>query len=357
MTASPNAGGANMDARRAFRPLAYALLVAALCVALTPGCRLTDGGRASDVSGDPIAEWRTRWATKAQPEPGAPQVPAAVLAAISAARERLAAQDDPGARESLDQAAQQHAEDAAALARIAEVYLEIDPARGQELLRAAIKLDRRNADHRLALAANLEEIGQSEAALAELKAAVEAIPDSRDLRLAYATALIRTGDGAAADRVLTAPADLWSDLAAETWEQATEAQSGGEQGLSGARRLLDRALGQIAQRHRLLASAAVLQGDLQRAADEYEQSVDARRNWAAQLRLADLRVALGEEDAAKQAYLDIAPRQARLARARLERWDAVGFEAFSAEMKRFISEHAQEYTTIGAPPAWRTPGP
>lgn len=344
-----------MDARRALRPLAYTLLIAALSVALTPGCRLTGGGRASGGSEDPIAEWRERWTPEiAPPTAAGPDASAAENEAI-AALQHLASGDEPGVREILDQAAQEHAQEPTALARLGEAYLDLDPARGQELLRAAIKLDPRTAEYRISLAASLEEMGQSEAALAELKAAVEAIPDSRDLRLACATALIRTGDGAAADRVLTAPADLWSDLAAETWEHATEAQSGGEQGLSGARRLLDRALGQIAQRHRLLASAAVLQGDLKRAADEYEQSVDARRNWAAQLRLADLRVALGEEDAAKQAYLDIAPRQARLARARLERWDQVGFEAFSAEMKRFISAHAQEYTTIGTPPEWSVP--
>jgi len=344
-----------MHARRALRPLAYTILAAGLLAALTPGCRPAGDGRASGVA-DPIAEWRERWAREAEPDSDAPGAPGEVIAAISASRERLVAGDEAGARELLDQAAQASGRDAAALALLGESYLDIDPMRGQQLLRDAIKLDPGKPAYRTALAESLEETGQSEAALAELSAGVEAIPDSRDLRLDCATALIRAGDAEAAERVLTEPADLWRDLPAQTWDRVTAAEPGsGPDGLSGARRLIDQALGQLAQRHRLLASAAVLKGDLERATEEYRLSVEARRNGAAQLRLADLRVALGEEEEAKQAYLALAPRQARLARGRLERWDEVGFAAFSAEMKQFITAHPQEYTTISTPPEWETP--
>lgn len=342
-----------MAVRRAMSPSAWTLLIAALFTALTPGCRPTGEDRGADVSSDPIAEWRERWTPEiAPPSAQSPDAGSASDAAI-AARQHLGAGDEAGAREILDQAAQAHAQDAGALARLGEAYLDLDPARGQELLRAAIERDGRNAAYRMALADSLEETGQSEAALAELQAGIEAIPDSRDLRLAYATALIRVGDAETAERVLTEPGDLWTRVPAETWERIARVEAAGtEQGLGNARRLIDQALGQIARRHRLLASAAVLQGDLARAAEEYRLSVEARRNGAAQLRLADLRVALGEETKAKEAYLGIPPQPARLARARLKRWDEVGFTAFSAEMKQFITAHPQEYTALREPPEW-----
>lgn len=345
-----------MAARRALSPPVWTLLIVALFTALTPGCRPTGEGRLSDVSGDPITEWRERWTPEIAPlSAQSPDAGSASDAAI-AARQHLGAGDEAGAREILEQAAQVHAQDAAALARLGEAYLDLDPARGQELLRAAIEGDACNAAYRMALADSLEETGQSEAALAELQAGIEVIPDSRDLRLAYATALIRGGDAETAERVLTEPGDLWTRVPAETWDRIARIEPAGtEQGLSNARQLIDQTLGQIARRRRLLASAAVLQGDLARAAEEYRLSVEARHNGAAQLRLADLRVALGEETKAKEAYLGIPPRQARPARARLKRWDEVGFAAFSAEMKQFITAHPQEYTALGEPPEWPPP--
>lgn len=343
------------------------MLIAALCVALTPGCRLIGGDRASGGAGDPIAQWREAWTPELRARRTAQladqyESPEDPMALIVAAQERLANDDQEGARQLLEQAVGAAAGDATVLLSAGSISLDLDPDRGLALMRDAISAAPNDPVYRISLARSLEDAGQPEEALAELKAGVEAIPDDHDLRLEYAAALIGGGDAGTAERVLTDPMELWLDLPGETWDAIANARPDaevmllvGQDRLRAARSLIDDTMRQIAQRHRLLASAAVLRGDIARAAQEYERSIEGRRNWATQLRLADVRVALGEEDAAKEAYLGIPPRQARPAQARLERWDRVGFEAFSAEMKQFITEHARDYAAPGRPPDWSVP--
>ncbi len=327
---------------------------------------------------DPLSRWRKEWAAQLSLEILQPQLDQALLrleedaedvgAHVRAYIALAGLGRDSEAKQHLRQAAElaSSSNDAKTLVYVAQVlWTSEDYERAFDLLKQASNLDPDYPDIRRCLVMVLRDSGNEAAAMQEAKSALKADPANDTIRLFYAKHLLERGEPAQAEEVLLQAEPYWKKRNSQMWREVDWYAKTAEQlqntllalrnimpHVKSAQEVLGVEIAVQAEYSRLLADANILQGEIGEARHWLSWSQEMVHRPPDELRLADLLAAEGNIDEAKKHYLNVAPDIAQYVKPRLERFDEVGPEQFTEEIREFVLGHTELYVSDAKVPEW-----